>query len=243
MSVKRHLATAAAALLAAGLAPPASAITFDMDIGDGVSGTLNTTMTLGAGWRLQERSPDLVGKANLDPAVCGGIAQSCQGLFKDQTHPARTLAMAPGQAYLNATATFANDLFISGTGLPVDNTGALRFSNATVAGTITLEGNSRINVNGNTTANVNGPITGPHAFDFYATGGSGNALESPASDPLTSAATSGGSCSVARGSSSGSSFCLSHSRFSGAEMAGVHASGRAPACVSRPVIACIISAG
>ncbi|RYD67330.1 MAG: hypothetical protein EOP83_03045, partial [Verrucomicrobiaceae bacterium] len=79
-----------------------------------------------------------------------------------------------GQAYLNATATFANNLYLSGNGLPVDNTGAVRFSNATVTGTITLDSNSRVNVNGNTTANVNGKITGPFAFDLYGTGGSGN---------------------------------------------------------------------
>jgi hypothetical protein len=99
MSVKQGLASGAVALSAALAAPSASAITFEM--GD-VSGTLNTTMTLGAGWRMQGRSPDLVGKSNLDPDVCGGVAQSCQGVFASQTGPARTLALAPGQAYLNA---------------------------------------------------------------------------------------------------------------------------------------------
>lgn len=81
---------------------------------------------------------------------------------------------AGGQAYLNATATFANDLYISGTGLPADNTGAVRLSAATVTGLVTLEGDSRININGNTTANLNGKITGGYALEFYATG-SGNA--------------------------------------------------------------------
>jgi len=102
MSSGKHLALRAAALCAAMAALPARAITFEMDVGDGLSGTLNTTMTLGAGMRMQSRSSDLVGKANLDPDVCGGIAQSCQGVFKDQTHPARTLGRSPGQAYLNA---------------------------------------------------------------------------------------------------------------------------------------------
>jgi fibronectin-binding autotransporter adhesin len=78
---------------------------------------------------------------------------------------------AGGQAFLNATATFANNIFITGTGLPQDNTGALRFSNATVTGNITLEGNSRVNLNGNATANVNGQITGPYSLDYYANGG------------------------------------------------------------------------
>jgi hypothetical protein len=100
MSATHRLTATALALSAALAAPAATAITFE--VGDSLSGTLNTTMTLGAGWRMQDRAPDLVGKANLDPGVCGGIAQSCQGVFKDQTHPARTLARSPGQAYLNA---------------------------------------------------------------------------------------------------------------------------------------------
>jgi len=74
-------------------APVAQAITFD--IGD-ISGTLNTQMTLGAGIRMEDRAVDLVGKANLDPGVCGGPSaanQSCQGVIKDQTHPGRALAL------------------------------------------------------------------------------------------------------------------------------------------------------
>src|SRR5689334_15269659 len=102
MSLATRLASCAVALSACAIAPLAHAITFELDIGDGVSGTLNTVMTAGAGWRMQNRAPDLVGKANLDPGVCGGLAQSCQGVFKDQIHPAQTLAASKGQAYLNA---------------------------------------------------------------------------------------------------------------------------------------------
>jgi hypothetical protein len=100
MSSNKKLACAALALSAASFVPAASAITFE--VGDSLSGTLNTTMTIGAGWRMQAQSPDLIGKANLNPDVCGGIAQSCQGVFKNQIQPARTLAQSPGQAYLNA---------------------------------------------------------------------------------------------------------------------------------------------
>lgn len=102
MSFATRLASCAVAFAATLGAPVAHAISFDLDIGDGVSGTLNTVMTAGAGWRMQERSNALVGKGNVNPAVCGGIAQSCQGVFRDQQLPARTLALAPGQAYLNA---------------------------------------------------------------------------------------------------------------------------------------------
>lgn len=101
MRVNR-LASCAVALCATLCAPLASAVTFEIDVGDGISGTLNTSATLGAGWRMQQRSSDLVGKGNLDPGVCGGEAQSCQGVFMNQTHPARTLSTSPGQAYLNA---------------------------------------------------------------------------------------------------------------------------------------------
>jgi hypothetical protein len=101
MSVAIRRTASCLLALSAGLgAPAAQAITFTL--GDDVSGTLNTFMTLGAGVRMQARAVDLVGKANLDPGVCGGIEQSCQGVFRDQIHPAQTLARSPGQAFLNA---------------------------------------------------------------------------------------------------------------------------------------------
>lgn len=101
----RRTASCLLALGAVLAAPAAQAIQIDLDVGDGISGTLNSTMILGAGMRMQDRSVNLVGKANLDPAVCAGPSaayQSCQGVIKDQTHPARALSRAPGQAFLNA---------------------------------------------------------------------------------------------------------------------------------------------
>ena len=93
---------AAVALAAILLAPlEASAITFDTPIGDdSLNGVLNTTVTIGAAWRMQGRASDLIGKSNLNPNVCADF-QSCQGVFKDQTAPARTLAAAPGSFSLN----------------------------------------------------------------------------------------------------------------------------------------------
>ncbi|MGH8442865.1 MAG: DUF1302 domain-containing protein [Nevskiaceae bacterium] len=102
MSATKRFWFCAGILSAASLSQTAHAVTFELPVGDGLAGTLNTTMTLGAGLRMQDRASDLVGKSNLDPGVCGGIAQSCQGAFKEQTHPARTLARSPGAAYLNA---------------------------------------------------------------------------------------------------------------------------------------------
>ncbi|TXI90886.1 MAG: DUF1302 family protein, partial [Cupriavidus sp.] len=94
---------ASLALMSALLAPPnASALSFETSIGgDSISGILNSTLTVGAEWRMQNRAGDLVGKSNLNPDVCADY-QSCQGVFKDQTAPARTLAAAPGQFSLNA---------------------------------------------------------------------------------------------------------------------------------------------
>lgn len=78
------------------------ALSFEKDIdGKAVSGVLNTTLTAGAGWRMQSRSADLVGKGNLNPNVCAGQLQSCQGVFLDQTAPARALVAAPGAASIN----------------------------------------------------------------------------------------------------------------------------------------------
>lgn len=110
----RRLWLAAIVLSLPGLA---SAVDFKLPFGeDGIEGVLNTTTTLGAQWRMQERSSDLVGKSNLDPNVCGRqgqgsnpvttgqdnpLYQSCQGLFRTQSYPQARLAEVPGQYSLN----------------------------------------------------------------------------------------------------------------------------------------------
>ncbi|SFF49122.1 Protein of unknown function [Fontimonas thermophila] len=74
----------------------AHALSFELDDDGQWSGVLNTTMTLGVGWRMQDRAADLVGKANLDPEVCSRQYQSCQGLFRQQSYPAAHLFAARG---------------------------------------------------------------------------------------------------------------------------------------------------
>lgn len=82
--------------------PLANALSFNEEFSGGtLNGVLNTTFTVGGAWRIQNRSENLVGKANLNPNVCGGQLQSCQGVFKDQTAPARALVTAPGAASIN----------------------------------------------------------------------------------------------------------------------------------------------
>ncbi|ROH86783.1 DUF1302 family protein [Stagnimonas aquatica] len=72
--------------------------------GDEIQGILNTSVTVGAGLRTQKPASELIGKSNLNPAVCtgpNGAYQSCQGLFKDQVFPAQRLVSAPGAASIN----------------------------------------------------------------------------------------------------------------------------------------------
>lgn len=91
------------ALLAAFITLPLSAQAIDIGIESlGLEGTLNNNITVGAQLRMEERASDLIGKANLNPGVCGGIYQSCQGLFKDQTYPSRRLRDAPGSPSMRA---------------------------------------------------------------------------------------------------------------------------------------------
>jgi hypothetical protein len=96
-----------------GLQGAAQAIEFTIPFGEeGITAVLNNSATIGAQWRMQERSGSLVGKGNLDPAVCGRQGQgsvplltgqdnpyyqSCQGLFRTQSFPAERLTQVPGQ--------------------------------------------------------------------------------------------------------------------------------------------------
>jgi len=97
---------AAAALIAC-----SAAQAFEFDVpgwgGQDIEAVLNTTITAGASWRMEDRADDLVGKSNLDPQVCGRENgrlrwQSCQGLFRTQVFPAERLVSAPGQFSMNA---------------------------------------------------------------------------------------------------------------------------------------------
>lgn len=91
-----------AVLLMLVLSPAAIAAEFSFDIGDtAFSAVLNNTVTLGASWRVENRADDLVGKSSLNPSVCSGPYQSCQGLHRLQSYPAAHLAAAPGMASMN----------------------------------------------------------------------------------------------------------------------------------------------
>lgn len=70
----RVRAAVGAGILALAAAPPAAALQFNFDE---LSATINTSMEIGAQWRMQDRDSRLVGKANLNPELCA--ISSCQG--------------------------------------------------------------------------------------------------------------------------------------------------------------------
>ncbi len=93
--MRQSLWLGSAALMAVLAAPIASALDISMP-SLGIDGTMNNVVTVGAQMRMEERASDLIGKASINPSVCAGVFQSCQGLFKDQTYPADQLRNAPG---------------------------------------------------------------------------------------------------------------------------------------------------
>lgn len=79
------------------------AVQIDLDYGSGITGALNTSVTLGAAMRMQRRSNNLLGKSNLVPNLCtnrpvaarGGDEvnfNSCQGINQNDILPAQALA-------------------------------------------------------------------------------------------------------------------------------------------------------
>jgi hypothetical protein len=87
-----------AGLLLVCASAPAFAIGFDLFGGD-VTGTLNTTASLGAAMRMESQSKDLIGKGDNpgNATACSGIYQTCQGLFRDQVYPSEQLGRLRGQ--------------------------------------------------------------------------------------------------------------------------------------------------
>ena len=78
------------------------AANFNFDLFDQpFQAVLNNTATLGVQWRVEDRKNYLVGKSSLDPDLCAGVYQACQGLQREQSYPAERLAAAPGMASNN----------------------------------------------------------------------------------------------------------------------------------------------
>ncbi len=73
---------------------PANSLIFDWDVGEGIYGTLNTSVTFGAAWRMEERADHLIGFGNLDPTVCR--LRACQGVWQADTEPNAQRLRVPG---------------------------------------------------------------------------------------------------------------------------------------------------
>ena len=101
----RFSGKAAAWSLAAGMAVMANsaqALEFDTTLFDqDFNAVLNQTLTAGVGFRIEERDSRLVGKSNINPTVCAGVYQTCQGLHREQIYPAQQLRRSPGAASIN----------------------------------------------------------------------------------------------------------------------------------------------
>ncbi|NKF21440.1 DUF1302 domain-containing protein [Solimonas marina] len=90
-----RIAVGASGVAIAMASAPAFALSFDMLDGD-ITGTFNTTASLGAAIRTESQSKNLIGKADLTPGGCSGQYQTCQGLFRDQVYPSERLGSLPG---------------------------------------------------------------------------------------------------------------------------------------------------
>lgn len=93
-----------AAITATVLAWPqlAAASEFNFDIGSqDFTAVLNETVTAGVAFRVENQDKRNIGKSDLNPNVCSGVYQSCQGLQRTQIYPAAHLAAAPGAGSIN----------------------------------------------------------------------------------------------------------------------------------------------
>ncbi|MDX1497805.1 MAG: DUF1302 family protein, partial [Salinisphaeraceae bacterium] len=98
------------------LAPNLShAITVDWDIGSGIQGTINTELSVGAQWRMEDRASHLIGKANLNPLVC---PNSCQGhAFDEGQTDIRVLGLTVAETDIPGTGPAANQRAVDAPGM------------------------------------------------------------------------------------------------------------------------------
>ncbi|MDN5938525.1 MAG: DUF1302 domain-containing protein, partial [Salinisphaera sp.] len=107
-------------LVAALWAPPGHALRYSWDALGGITATLNTRLSLGAQWRLEEPSKDIVAVANINPAVCRSLCQP---------HASTEPGDVPGriQLGLEGEGNFVNQLSLNAPG-----SGSINFDNGTL---------------------------------------------------------------------------------------------------------------
>lgn len=62
-------------MLGLGYSTTSQALNFDIDYFGGIQAQLNTSLAIGAQWRIQDRDKSLIAVSNLDPTVCRSICQ------------------------------------------------------------------------------------------------------------------------------------------------------------------------
>ena len=91
------------AVVVGSLSPVAAMATeFDFSFMDQDFGAvLNQTIVAGVAFRIEPQDSRLIGKSNINPNVCAGVYQTCQGLHREQIYPAQQLRRSPGAASIN----------------------------------------------------------------------------------------------------------------------------------------------
>ncbi|MGB1580330.1 MAG: DUF1302 domain-containing protein [Nevskiales bacterium] len=104
--------------VAASMVVPMQAQALSLDIGD-VNIVLDSNVTIGAAWRMEERNPDLIGKSNLNPGLCtarradGSLGNSGQpghlgGTCNDTTDPALNEAYVREPGFFSSNSDNGN---------------------------------------------------------------------------------------------------------------------------------------
>jgi len=95
---------AAYAVVFTGSLSPIAAMATEFDfnfIDQDFSAVLNQTLVAGVAFRIEPQDARLIGKSNINPNVCSGVYQLCQGLNREQIYPAQQLRRSPGAASMN----------------------------------------------------------------------------------------------------------------------------------------------
>jgi len=102
MASNKYSMLGLAVVASATLPMAAVAIELNLNFADqDFNAVLNQTLTAGVAFRIEERDSRLIGKSNINPDVCRGVYQLCQGLNREQIYPAQQLRRSPGAASLN----------------------------------------------------------------------------------------------------------------------------------------------
>lgn len=90
-------------------APASLALTYNWDVLGGIKATINTSISIGAQWRISERNKNIIGYANLNPKICRSACQP-------------TLSTPPrGLIQLDVDGNYVNNLVLGAPGAASTN--------------------------------------------------------------------------------------------------------------------------